>query len=158
MKNQSKNLMVLSLSALLLVACGKSSVASSENNQIRTSNCALIDSWMKYKDDPALEDFWGNQNTYGYMAEEENTLWRNLQQGDKSYELLLELRKVSYAQHWWEAPPLGTLATEGNVVRFNENPFSDDQEWSVIRDVSNICPNYSDENLANYFAYALLLK
>jgi hypothetical protein len=70
----------------------------------------------------------------------------------------LELRKVSYAQHWWEAPPLGTLATEGNVVRFNENPFSDDQEWSVIRDVSNICPNYSDENLANYFAYALLLK
>jgi hypothetical protein len=165
MKSQSKNLMVLSLSALLLMACEKSSVASSEtsvasteNSKIRSSNCALIDSWMQYVDDPSMEDFWGNQNTYGYYAEEENTLWRNLQQGDRSYELLLELRKVSYAQDWWDAPQLGTIATEENVVRLNENPFSDDQEWSIIRDVSNTCTNYTDEKLANYFARALLLK
>jgi hypothetical protein len=157
MRRKTIKLLVLSISALLLISCSKSNVSSVEYNQLRNSNCSLIDSWIQYVDDPSYEESWGDKNTYEYMAEQEKNLWRKLQPGDESYELLLALRRVAYAQQWWDIPSMGDLVTPENVFRFPIDFFSDDEEWSIIRDATTVCTNFTDKQLANYFAYALLV-
>jgi hypothetical protein len=162
MLRKTIKLLLLSISALFLISCGKSNVTLVENNQIRSSNCSLVESFIQYTNSPSYRESSGNKNTYDFRAEEELLLWGELQQGDESFEKILELRKVSYAQDWWAPPvPIGNAHTEENeenVVRLNENPFSDDQQWSIIREVSKVCTNVTDTELAEEFAFALLIE
>ena len=162
MLRKTIKLLLLSISALIFISCGNSNVALVENNQIRSSNCSLVESFIQYTNSPSFRESSGNKNTYDFRAEEELLLWGELQQGDESFEKLLELRKVSYAQDYWAPPvPIGNTYTEENsenVVRYDGMIFSDDQQWSIIREVSKVCTNVTDTELAEEFAGALFIE
>ena len=142
------------LGSLLLSGCGSSAV---ENESIRASNCALIADWNVYSNDPSTDYYQGDLNTYETESLKEDLLWSKLQTGDKSYEALVELRKLNYAQDYWIAPPMGEKVTLENVDSFrsSEDLFDEDASWKIIENVRVSCPTFPKEYLAEMFASAL---
>ena len=142
------------LGSLLLSGCGSSAV---ENESIRASNCALIADWNVYSNDPSTDYYQGNLNSYETESLIEDILWRKLQTGDKSYEALVELRKLNYAQDYWIAPPMGEKVTLENVDSFrsSEDLFDEDASWKIIENVRVSCPTFPKEYLAEMFASVL---
>ena len=142
------------LASLLLSGCGSSAV---ENESIRASNCALIADWNVYSNDPSTDYYQGDLNTYETESLKEDLLWSKLQTGDKSYEALVELRKLNYAQDYWIAPPMGEKVTLENVDSFrsSEDLFDEDASWKIIENVRVSCPTFPKEYLAEMFASAL---
>ena len=142
------------LASLLLSGCGSSAV---ENESIRASNCALIADWNVYSNDPSTDYYQGNLNTYETESLKEDLLWSKLQTGDKSYDALVELRKLNYAQHYWIAPPMGEKVTLENAssYRSEEDLFDDTAAWKIIENVRVSCPTFPKEYLAEMFASVL---
>ena len=142
------------LGSLLLSGCGSSAV---ENESIRASNCALIADWNVYSNDPSTDYYQGNLNTYETESLKENLLWSKVKTGDKSYDALVELRKLNYAQDYWIAPPMGEKVTLENVdsLRSSEDLFDEDASWKIIENVRVSCPTFPKEYLAEMFASAL---
>ena len=142
------------LASLLLSGCGSSAV---ENESIRASNCALIADWNVYSNDPSTDYYQGNLNSYETESLIEDILWRKLQTGDKSYEALVELRKLSYNQHFWNAPPMGEKITLENVATYTagEDMFDDKTSWKIIENVRASCPTFPKELLAEMFSPVL---
>ena len=142
------------LASLLLSGCGSSAV---ENESIRASNCALIADWNVYSNDPSTDYYQGNLNTYETESLKEDLLWSKLQTGDKSYDALVELRKLNYAQDYWIAPPMGEKITLENVDSFrsSEDLFDEDASWKIIENVRVSCPTFPKEYLAEMFASVL---
>ena len=152
---QSKFLAVSALlGSLLLSGCGSSAV---ENESIRASNCALIADWNIYSNDPSTDYSQGNLNSYETESLKEDLLWSKLQTGDKSYEAFLELRKLSYSNNYWIAPPMGERITLENVASYTseEDLFDEDASWKVIENVRASCPTFPKEYLAEMFAPVL---
>jgi hypothetical protein len=87
----------------------------------------------------------------------EDLLWSKLQTGDKSYEAFLELRKLSYSNNYWIAPPMGERITLENVASYTseEDLFDEDASWKVIENVRASCPTFPKEYLAEMFAPVL---
>ena len=142
------------LASLLLSGCGSSAV---ENESVRASNCALIADWNVYANDPSTDYYQGNLNSYETESLIEDILWRKLQTGDKSYEALVELRKLSYNQHFWNAPPMGEKITLENVATYTagEDMFDDKTSWKIIENVRASCPTFPKELLAEMFSPVL---
>jgi hypothetical protein len=142
------------LASLLLSGCGSSAV---ENESIRASNCALIADWNVYSNDPSTDYYQGNLNSYETESLKEDLLWSKLQTGDKSYEALVELRKLNYNQHFWNAPPMGEKVTIENVAtyRIGEDMFDDETSWKIIENVRASCPTFPKELLAEMFSPVL---
>jgi hypothetical protein len=152
---QSKFLAVSALlGSLLLSGCGSSAV---ENESIRASNCALIADWNVHTNDPSTDYYQGNLNSYETESVMEDILWRKLQTGDKSYDALVELRKLSYNRHLWIAPPMGEKVTLENVAtyRAGEDSFDDETSWKIIENVRASCPAFPKEYLAELFSPVL---
>ena len=152
---QSKFLVVIALfGSLLLSGCGSSGV---ENESIRASNCALIADWNIYSNDPATDYYQGNVNSYESESLKEDLLWSKLQTGDKSYDAFLELRKLSYSNHYWIAPPMGEKITLENVATYTagEDMFDDETSWKIIENVRASCPTFPKEFLAEMFSPVL---
>jgi hypothetical protein len=152
---RSKFLVVIALfGSLFLSGCGSSAV---ENESIRASNCALIADWNIYSNDPSTDYSQGNLNSYETESLKEDLLWSKLQTGDKSYEAFLELRKLSYSNNYWIAPPMGERITLENVDSFRseEDLFDEDASWKVIENVRASCPTFPKEYLAEMFAPVL---
>ena len=137
------------------------SSASKGDEAIRASNCALIADWNTYTNDPSNPYFQGDLNTYKTESEKEDRLWINLQTGDKSYDALIELRKLNYAQNNYNAPPLGEKLTPENRDNFSydveDDVYDDAASWKVIENVRDSCPTFPKEYLAEMFAGALLV-
>ena len=153
--NRSRIFVVIALlGSLLLSGCGSSAV---ENESIRASNCALIADWNVYSNDPSTDYYQGNLNSYETESLIEDILWRKLQTGDKSYEALVELRKLSYNQHFWNAPPMGEKITLENVATYTagEDMFDDKTSWKIIENVTASCPTFPKEFLAEMFSPVL---
>ena len=142
------------LASLLLSGCGSSAV---ENESVRASNCALIADWNVYANDPSTDYYQGNLNSYETESLIEDILWRKLQTGDKSYEALVELRKLSYNQHFWNAPPMGEKITLENVATYTagEDMFDDKTSWKIIENVRASCPTFPKELVAEMFSPVL---
>ena len=142
------------LASLLLSGCGSSAV---ENESIRASNCALIADWNVYSNDPATDFYQGNLNSYETESLKEDLLWSKLQTGDKSYEALVELRKLNYNRHFWNAPPMGEKVTIENVATYTagEDMFDDETSWKIIENVRASCPTFPKELLAEMFSPVL---
>ena len=152
---RSKFLVVIALfGSLFLSGCGSSAV---ENEIIRASNCALIADWNVYSNDPSTDYYQGNLNSYETESLKEDLLWSKLQTGDKSYEALVELRKLNYNQHFWNAPPMGEKVTIENVAtyRIGEDMFDDETSWKIIENVRASCPTFPKELLAEMFSPVL---
>ena len=96
-------------------------------------------------------------NSYETESLIEDILWRKLQTGDKSYEALVELRKLSYNQHFWNAPPMGEKITLENVATYTagEDMFDDETSWKIIENVRASCPTFPKELLAEMFSPVL---
>ena len=142
------------LGSLLLSGCGSSAV---ENESIRASNCALIADWNVYSNDPSTDYSQGNLNSYETESLIEDILWRKLQTGDKSYDALVELRKLSYNRNFWNAPPMGEKVTIENVATYTagEDMFDDETSWKIIENVRASCPTFPKEYLAEMFSPVL---
>ena len=142
------------LASLLLSGCGSSAV---ENESIRASNCALIADWNVYSNDPSTDYYQGNLNSYETESLKEDLLWSKLQTGDKSYEALVELRKLNYNRHFWNAPPMGEKVTIENVATYTagEDMFDDETSWKIIENVRASCPTFPKELLAEMFSPVL---
>ena len=142
------------LGSLLLSGCGSSAV---ENESIRASNCALIADWNVYSNNPSTDYYQGNLNSYETESLKEDILWRKLQTGDKSYEALVELRKLNYNRHFWNAPPMGEKVTIENVATYTagEDMFDDETSWKIIENVRASCPTFPKELLAEMFSPVL---
>ena len=142
------------LGSLLLSGCGSSAV---ENESIRASNCALIADWNIHINDPSTDYSQGNVNSYESESLKEDLLWSKLQSGDKSYDAFLELRKLSYSNHYWIAPPMGEKVTLENRDSFtsDEDLFDEDASWKIIENVRASCPTFPKEYLAELFAPVL---
>jgi pullulanase/glycogen debranching enzyme len=153
MKISIKSKMFLIIS-LFLTGCGSSAV---ENESIRASNCALIADWNVYSNDPSTDYYQGNLNSYETESLIEDILWRKLQTGDKSYEAMVELRKLRYNNNFWNAPPMGEKVTIENVdaYRAGEDMFDDETSWKIIENVRASCPAFSKELLAELFSPVL---
>ena len=152
---QSKFLVVIALfGSLLLSGCGSSGV---ENESIRASNCALIADWNVYSNDPSTDYYQGNLNTYETESLKEDLLWSKVQTGDRSYDALVELRKLSYNNHWWIAPPMGQKVTLENAATYrgDEGMFDDETSWKIIENVRASCPAFPKEYLAEMFSPVL---
>jgi hypothetical protein len=152
---RSKFLVVIALfGSLLLSGCGSSAV---ENESIRASNCALIADWNIYSNDPSTDYSQGNLNSYETESLKEDLLWSKIQTGDKSYEALVELRKLDYSQNYWIAPPMGEKVTESNSDSYTskEDLFDEDASWAIIENVRASCPTFPKEYLAEMFAAVL---
>ena len=151
----SKFLVVIALlGSLLLSGCGSSAV---ENESIRASNCALIADWNIYSNDPSTDYYQGNLNSYETESLKEDLIWSKVQTGDKSYDALVELRKLSYNQHFWNAPPMGQKVTEENAASFRAagDSFDDETSWKIIENVRASCPTFPKEYLAEMFSPVL---
>jgi|694.fasta_scaffold58587_2 hypothetical protein len=142
------------LGSLLLSGCGSSAV---ENESIRASNCALIADWNIHINDPSTDFYQEKLNSYETESLKEDLLWSKLQTGDKSYDAFLELRKLSYSNNYWIAPPMGERITLENVDSFRseEDLFDEDASWKVIENVRASCPTFPKEYLAEMFAPVL---
>lgn len=152
---RSKMFVIIALlGSLFLSGCGSSAV---ENENIRASNCALIADWNVYSNDPSTDYYQGNLNSYETESLIEDILWRKLQTGDKSYEAIVELRKLSYNQHFWNAPPMGEKVTIENRDAYtaNEDMFDDETSWKIIENVRASCPTFPKEYLAEMFSPVL---
>jgi hypothetical protein len=152
---RSKFLAVIALlGSLLLSGCGSSAV---ENESIRASNCALIADWNIHINDPSTDYYQEKLNSYETESLKEDLLWSKLQTGDKSYDAFLELRKLSYSNNYWIAPPMGERITLENVDSFRseEDLFDEDASWKVIENVRASCPTFPKEYLAEMFAPVL---
>ena len=84
-------------------------------------------------------------------------MWSKLQTGDKSYDAFLELRKLSYSNNYWIAPPMGERITLENVASYTskEDLFDEDASWKVIENVRASCPTFPKEYLAEMFSPVL---
>jgi hypothetical protein len=152
---RSKFLVVIALfGSLFLSGCGSSGV---ENESIRASNCALIADWNIYSNDPSTDYYQGNLNSYETESLKEDLLWSKLQTGDKSYDAIVELRKLSYNQHFWIAPPMGEKITLENVATYTpgEDMFDDETSWKIIENVRASCRAFPKEYLAEMFSPVL---
>lgn len=151
---------ILLLLILPLALSGCSTSATMKNESVRAANCALIADWNVHSNDPASELYQGKLNTYETESEKEDRLWLKLQSGDQSYNALLELRKLNYAQHYWSAPPIGVKVTIENAdtFRVKEDLFDDETSWKIIESVRESCPSFPKEYLAEMFSAALLIK
>ena len=152
---RSKFLVVIALfGSLFLSGCGSSAV---ENESIRASNCALIADWNIHINDPSTDFYQEKLNSYETESLKEDLLWSKLQTGDKSYDAFLELRKLSYSNNYWIAPPMGERITLENVDSFRseEDLFDEDASWKVIENVRASCPTFPKEYLAEMFAPVL---
>jgi hypothetical protein len=152
---QSKFLAVSALlGSLLLSGCGSSAV---ENESIRASNCALIADWNIHINDPSTDFYQEKLNSYETESLKEDLLWSKLQTGDKSYDAFLELRKLSYSNNYWIAPPMGERITLENVASYTskEDLFDEDASWKVIENVRASCPTFPKEYLAEMFSPVL---
>jgi hypothetical protein len=152
---RSKFLVVIALlGSLLLSGCGSSAV---ENESIRARNCALIADWNIYSNDPSTDYYQGNLNSYETESLKEDLLWSKLQTGDKSYDALVELRKLNYGQHYWIAPPMGQKITLENGASYSstEDLFDDAASWKIIENVRVSCPAFPKEYLAEMFSPVL---
>jgi hypothetical protein len=152
---RSKFLAVSALfGSLFLSGCGSSAV---ENESIRASNCALIADWNIHINDPSTDFYQEKLNSYETESLKEDLLWSKLQTGDKSYDAFLELRKLSYSNNYWIAPPMGERITLENVDSFRseEDLFDEDASWKVIENVRASCPTFPKEYLAEMFAPVL---
>ena len=140
--------------SLLLSGCGSSAV---ENESIRASNCALIADWSVYSNDPSTDFYQGNLNSYETESLKEDLIWSKVQTGDKSYDALVELRKLSYNNHWWIAPPMGQKVTLENAATYrgDEGMFDDEASWKIIENVRASCPTFPKEYLAEMFSPVL---
>ena len=138
--------------------CGSSAI---ENESIRASNCALIADWNAYTNDPSTDYYQGKLNTYQDESLKEDLLWLKLQTGDKSYDALIELRKLNYSQNYWNAPPIGEKVTIENVSSYSysstEDLYDDAASWKIIENVRTSCPSFPKEYLADMFSGALNL-
>jgi hypothetical protein len=151
--------------ALVISSCGNSSESTAEvpavqeNLTVRTANCELISAWIAHREDPMLEDFWGSKNTYGYYEEAENFMWQKLQSGDASYDAMMGLRALQYGQDWYNAPALGGYITADNRKTYSSetDPQTEDESWEIIKNVTKFCTQYSDNEVATEFAYALVM-
>ena len=152
---RSKFLVIIALfGSLFLSGCGSSGV---ENESIRASNCALIADWNIHINDPSTDYYQEKLNSYETESLKEDLLWSKLQTGDKSYDAFLELRKLSYSNNYWIAPPMGERITLENVDSFRseEDLFDEDASWKVIENVRASCPTFPKEYLAEMFAPVL---
>ena len=133
------------------------SSASKEDEAIRANNCALIADWNVYINDPSnpLDKL----DTYEEESVMEDRLWLKIQDGDKSYDALMQLRELNYSQHYWIAPPMGEKVTLENVGSFksDEDLFDEEASWKIIENVRISCPTFPKEYLAEMFAGALLI-
>lgn len=141
---------------VFLSGCGSAVV---ENESIRASNCALIADWNVYTNDPSTDYYQGNLNTYQTFSEKEDRLWQKLETGDKSYEALIELRKLDYSGEYFNAPPIGEKVTEANreTYKTTDDLYNEDESWKIIEKVRESCPSFPKEYLAEMFAPVLNL-
>jgi hypothetical protein len=148
------------ISCLTLFFLSACSASSQENESIRAENCALIADWNVYINDPSSDYYQGNLNTYDTYTELESRLWGKLKTGDKSYDALVELRKLDYSQNYFKAPQMGEVVTEQNSedFRVEDDLYDDDASWKIIEKVGASCPAFSREYLAEMFASALNMR
>lgn len=153
-----KNLGILGVSALvfalLLTSCSSSSneATSIQNESIRASNCALIADWVIASDGPVVD--YGNRNMFEIYTFKEEYIWSKMQIGDKSFDALLELRKLDYNQNYYTAPQLGETVTLENDSNYRNDGslYDEDESWKIIENVRASCPTFSKEYLADNFA------
>lgn len=153
-----KNLGILGVSALvfalLLTSCSSSSneATSIQNESIRASNCALIADWVIASDGPVVD--YGNRNMFEIYTFKEEYIWSKMQIGDKSFDALLELRKLNYDQNYYTAPQLGETVTLENDSNYRNDGslYDEDESWKIIENVRASCPTFSKEYLADNFA------
>jgi hypothetical protein len=151
--------------ALVISSCGNSSESSAEvpavqeNLTVRTANCELISAWIAHHDDPMLDDFWDSKNSYGFYEEAENFMWQKLQSGDASYDAMMGLRALQYGQNWFTVPPIGEYITEDEYKKYSSetDPQTEDESWAIIKKVTEYCTQYTDNEIATEFAYALVM-
>jgi hypothetical protein len=96
-------------------------------------------------------------NSYETESLKEDLIWSKVQTGDKSYDALVELRKLSYNNHWWIAPPMGQKVTLENAATYrgDEGMFDDEASWKIIENVRASCPTFPKEYLAEMFSPVL---
>jgi hypothetical protein len=156
-----KNLGILGVSALvfalLLTSCSSSSneATSIQNESIRASNCALIADWVIASDGPVVD--YGNRNMFEIYTFKEEYIWSKMQIGDKSFDALLELRKLDYNQNYYTAPQLGETVTLENDSNYRNDGslYDEDESWKIIENVRVSCPTFSKEYLADNFSSGL---
>jgi hypothetical protein len=158
MKKNRRILYVTALaSTLVLYGCSNSTeeATSIQNESIRASNCALIADWVIASDGPVVD--WGNRNRFEIYSFKDEYIWSKMQMGDKSFDALLELRKLDYAQNYYTAPQLGqTLTSENDSNYANGGPvYNEDESWKIIEKVRASCPTFPKEYLADNFAAVL---
>jgi hypothetical protein len=142
---------------LLLSSCSSSSeeATSIQNESIRASNCALIVDWVIASDGPVVD--YGNRNMFEIYTFKEEYIWSKMQMGDKSFDALVELRKLDYDQNYYTAPQLGETVTleNDNNYRNDGSLYNADASWKIIEKVRANCPTFPKEYLADNFASAL---
>ena len=159
MNLRAKQRTIGSLICVGIVLVSGCSSATKENEAVRANNCALIADWNVYANDPSTDYSQGNVNSYESESLKEDLLWSKLQSGDKSYDAFLELRKLSYSNHYWIAPPMGEKVTLENRDSFtsDEDLFDEDASWKIIENVRASCPSFPKDYLAEMFAPVLLM-
>ena len=141
MKSQSKNLMVLSLSALLLMACGKSGVASSSSGDeavasVVSAGCTLVtsayDTWAATGESTATET--------GRIGRENLEISFNTAQNEIS-KLITEsdIDEARNLESWTaNRSPAEIFVLMGNVQRFiNSMESLNNMDWTAGQHVSN---------------------
>jgi hypothetical protein len=154
--------------ALLLAGCSSSENALVKSDPaIRAANCQLIYDWIEYRESPQYADFWYTQvNTYDFYALIEENVFSKIQDGDSSYDVILQIRNMEYDSNLYNAPPLGTPVTQANRKQYSmniEGPItsdsfmSDEVKWKIINSLHSVCNRFTADELADEFAPVLLM-
>lgn len=150
----------------LLSGCGGSETASGKSDPaVRDANCQLIYDWMDYRQAPENEDFWYTQvNTYDFYTLIEERLFSQIQDGDSSYDTIVELRTMQYDANLFNAPPIGTPVIESTYKQYRKNDpatkdsfMPEEDQWKIINALSASCDRFTAEQFADEFSPVLLM-
>ena len=152
--------------AFFMTGCSSSETASSKSDPVvRDANCQLIYDWMDYRQAPENEDFWYTQvNTYDFYTLIEERLFSQIQDGDSSYDTIVELRTLQYDQNLFNAPPIGTPVIESTSKQYRKNDpatkysfMPEEDQWKIINALNSSCNRFTAEQFADEFAPVLLM-
>lgn len=150
----------------LLTGCsGSVSLSDKSDPEIRAINCQLIYDWIDYRQAPENANFWYTQvNTYDFYALIEERVFSQIQDGDSSYDTILEVRTMEYDSNLFNAPPIGTPVTESTSKQYRKNDSAtndsfmpDEDRWEIINALNSSCDRFTATEFANEFAPVLLM-